>query len=166
MAASLSLSSRAPICPRHACTHRVPVSLTNAPRSSCAEPLRSLCSLIGVLLSGQQQGFNPEGDQSWTPIGCPEHRRSTHWLQLVGRFLFCCVVNMLGWCADCTDVGRQNQRGGASVNHLHFQGWYFNATPDGQLPVESAPYSVLQRNASLGLTVSQSNGTACIFLPA
>jgi len=55
-------------------------------------------------------------------------------------------------------IGYNSLAGGASVNHLHFQGWYFNATPDGQLPVESAPYSVLQRNASLGLTVSQSNG--------
>jgi len=46
--------------------------------------------------------------------------------------------------------------GGASVNHLHFQGWYFNATPDGQLPVESAFFAVLR--SSSGLTVSQSQG--------
>lgn len=53
-------------------------------------------------------------------------------------------------------VGYNSLAGGASVNHLHFQGWYFNATPDGQLPVESAPFALLR--SSSGLAISQSQG--------
>lgn len=39
--------------------------------------------------------------------------------------------------------------GGASVNHLHFQGLYFNSTPDGLMAIESAKTVPLVRNESL-----------------
>eukprot|EP01087_Luapelamoeba_hula_P001425 TRINITY_DN1113_c2_g1_i3.p1 TRINITY_DN1113_c2_g1~~TRINITY_DN1113_c2_g1_i3.p1 ORF type:complete len:553 (+),score=104.45 TRINITY_DN1113_c2_g1_i3:37-1695(+) len=54
---------------------------------------------------------------------------------------------------DNLRLGFNSLSGGASVNHLHLQGWYFNATPDGQLAIERARTTPLVRQD--GVTIGQ-----------